>query len=172
MLTHLLPFFHICCTAQARCRELEQQLTEAHFDREELEGQVDAQAAAARQQLAAQRAKHQQQVVALRQQVQELKGLLKGLCCAGGDKGAAKVSATAAAAVSMHPFVGVSALPEGYADAALKAVQQKSSIILRQHHKAPSTSLVSVHTAAGVSRHRDQQRALKSAHVRSHAVMD
>jgi hypothetical protein len=61
---------------QAHCQEVELRLIDAHFDREELEGQLAAQAADAAQQAAAQEAKHRQQVKALQQQVQELLGLL------------------------------------------------------------------------------------------------
>jgi len=68
-------------------------VTEAHFDREELEAQMNAQAAAAQQEAAAQDAKHKQQIRALQQQVQELLGLLS--CCVEGP------------APAQHPFVHV-----------------------------------------------------------------
>lgn len=68
-------------------------MTEAHFDREELEAQMNAQAAAAQEEAAAQDFKHKQQIRALQQQVQELLGLLS---CRGEGP-----------APAQHPFVHV-----------------------------------------------------------------
>lgn len=96
----LLP---VVSTAQERCRELELQLTEAHFDIQELEAQLNAQAAAARQQADMQERKHMQQVKALRQQVQELLELLA--CSTQGDGSGPAVAALRPA----HPFVPVAA---------------------------------------------------------------
>lgn len=92
---------------QARCQELELQVTEAHFDREELESQMDAHAASAQQQAAAQEAKHKQQVKALQQQVEELAGLL----AASTGRAGAAARMQGPGSVRAHPFVAARAWP-------------------------------------------------------------
>lgn len=89
---------------QERCQELELQLTEAHFDREELEGLLDAQADAALQEAAVQEFKHRQQVKALQQQCREVLALLAAVGRCNGSE-----AMPASCAVAQHPFIQTSA---------------------------------------------------------------
>lgn len=100
-------------------------MTEAHFDREELESQLRAHAAGAQQQAAEQDRKHKQQVRALQLQVQELQGLL--LAAAGSQ-------AHHAVPTTRHPFVHSTATAVYYNNPAFPCTKPVRGLIpLGQH---------------------------------------